>query len=330
MAAYCSIPSAWISRQPTRTSFPTSATGSRTTASGPSTAASSAIASATYPACNWARRSPFGLEPYPQFGWSYHIPFFLGYGVSAGSGAKYVYKDADWHVQAGYFPRMLPGGVRYSPEVGRYADLDDNAVAAIHSRQDNEKRDQLNLRVARNLAGDGWKSELGASLAASRLYNATTRDDGRYWAAGLHGVLNAGNWTFSGEAIRYAFDPKNPAGVSDDVVLMGTNGLTPAYLMAARASVASFNVAYDVPTPNLGMLKKLRFYNDYSRMFRTRPAGTTRRCIPQGCSSSPCRSWAGWTSPGDATPIPTAVPRAARASAAPVRRAATSGYSAPT
>ena len=62
---------------------------------------------------------------------------------------------------------------------------------------------------------------------------------------------------------------------------MGTNGLTPAYLMAARASVASFNVAYDVPTPNLGMLKKLRFYNDYSRMFRTRPAGTTRRCIPQ-------------------------------------------------
>ncbi|ORB31657.1 hypothetical protein, partial [Mycobacterium paraseoulense] len=93
-----------------------------------------------------------------------------------------VYKDADWHVQAGYFPRMLPGGVRYSPEVGRYADLDDNAVAAIHSRQDNEKRDQLNLRVARNLAGDGWKSELGASLAASRLYNATTRDDGRYWA----------------------------------------------------------------------------------------------------------------------------------------------------
>ncbi|WP_342621784.1 hypothetical protein RO498_18090, partial [Pseudomonas aeruginosa] len=19
---------------------------------------------------------PFGLEPYPQFGWSYHIPFF--------------------------------------------------------------------------------------------------------------------------------------------------------------------------------------------------------------------------------------------------------------
>ena len=123
MAAYCSIPSAWISRQPTRTSFPTSATGSRTTASGPSTAASSAIASATYPACNWARRSPFGLEPYPQFGWSYHIPFFLGYGVSAGSGAKYVYKDADWHVQAGYFPRMLPGGVRYSPEVGRYADL---------------------------------------------------------------------------------------------------------------------------------------------------------------------------------------------------------------
>ncbi|EOG5636882.1 hypothetical protein ACLE23_000703 [Pseudomonas aeruginosa] len=247
---------------------------------------------------------PFGLEPYPQFGWSYHIPFFLGYGVSAGSGAKYVYKDADWHVQAGYFPRMLPGGVRYSPEVGRYTDLDDNAVAAIHSRQDNEKRDQLNLRVARNLAGDGWKSELGASLAASRLYNATTRDDGRYWAAGLHGVLNAGNWTFSGEAIRYAFDPKNPAGVSDDVVLMGTNGLTPAYLMAARASVASFNVAYDVPTPNLGMLKKLRFYNDYSRMFKDKAGWDDSQMYTAGVQffALPIMGWLDFTWGRNANP----------------------------
>ncbi|TBV03538.1 hypothetical protein [Phytopseudomonas dryadis] len=211
---------------------------------------------------------PFGLEPYPQFGWSYHIPFFLGYGVSAGAGAKYIYKDQDWHIQAGYFPRMMPSDIRYSPEVGRFSDLDDNAIAFIHGAQDNEKRDQLNLRVARDFAGDGWKTEVGASLAASRLYNATTRDDGDYWAAGLHAVINRGNWHVTTQGIRYAFDPKNPAGISDASVLMGTNGLTPAYLIAAKASVVSFNVGYDVATPNLGMLKKLRFYNDYSRMFK--------------------------------------------------------------
>ena len=49
---------------------------------------------------------------------------------------------------------------------------------------------------------------------------------------------------------------------------MGTNGLTPAYQIAAKASVVSFNIAYDVLTPDMGMLKKLRFYNDYSRMFK--------------------------------------------------------------
>ena len=213
---------------------------------------------------------PFGLEPYPQFGWSFHIPFFLGYGVSAGAGAKYLYKDRDWSFQAGYFPRMLPSSIRYSPEVGRYADLDDNAIAAIHARQDNEKHDQLNLRVARTLAGEDWKAELGASLATARLYNATARDDGSYRAGGVHAVFNTGQWTVTTQGIRYLFDPKNPAGVRDDVILMGGNGLTPAYLIAARASVVSFNVGYDVPTPSLGLLKTLRFYNDYSRMFKDR------------------------------------------------------------
>ncbi|WP_236232963.1 hypothetical protein PSGK_30965 [Pseudomonas solani] len=213
---------------------------------------------------------PFGLEPYPQFGWSFHIPFFLGYGVSAGAGAKYLYKDQDWSLQAGYFPRMLPSSIRYSPEVGRYVDLDDNAIAAIHARQDNEKHDQLNLRVARSLAGEDWKAEMGASLATARLYNATTRDDGSYRAGGVHAVFSTGQWTVTTQGIRYLFDPKNPAGVRDDVILMGGNGLTPAYLIAARASVVSFNVGYDVPTPSLGLLKTLRFYNDYSRMFKDR------------------------------------------------------------
>jgi len=163
---------------------------------------------------------------------------------------------------------MLPSDIRYSPEVGRFADLDDNAIAFIHGRQDNEKRDQVNLRVARNFAGAGWNTEVGASLAGSRLYNATTKDDGDYLAGGLHAVINAGNWTVTTQGIRYEFDPKNPAGVSDASILMGANGLTPAYQIAAKASVVSFNVAYDVFTPNMGMLKKLRFYNDYSRMFK--------------------------------------------------------------
>lgn len=247
---------------------------------------------------------PFGLEPYPQFGWSYHIPFFLGYGVSAGAGIKYSYKDQDWNIQAGYFPRMLPSDIRYSPEVGRFADLDDNAITFIHGRQDNEKRDQVNLRVARNFAGDGWKTEVGASLASSRLYNATTKDDGDYLAGGLHAVINAGNWTVTTQGIRYEFDPKNPAGVSDASILMGANGLTPAYQIAAKASVVSFNVAYDVFTPNMGMLKKLRFYNDYSRMFKDESGWDDSQMYTAGVQfiAMPIMGWVDFTWGKNANP----------------------------
>jgi hypothetical protein len=54
--------------------------------------------------------------------------------------------------------------------------------------------------------------------------------------------------------------------MSKDSVLMGGNGLTPAYLIASRASVASLNLGYDLYTPGLGQLKKIKLYNDYSRM----------------------------------------------------------------
>ncbi|MFC3608190.1 hypothetical protein [Stutzerimonas tarimensis] len=211
---------------------------------------------------------PFGLEPYPQFGWSFHIPFFLGYGVNAGAGIKYNYKDADWDLQAGYFPRMLPSSIRYAPEVGRYSDLKENAIAFVHGAQDNEKRDQVNLRLARTFTSGDWKSEIGGSLAGSRLYNATTRDDGSYWAAGLHGVFNKGPWTLTTQGIRYEFDAKNPDGVADNQILMGGNGLTPAFMIAAEGTIASLNVGYDIATPGMGMLKKIKLYNDYSRLFK--------------------------------------------------------------
>ncbi|SPO68043.1 hypothetical protein [Pseudomonas sp. JV241A] len=250
---------------------------------------------------------PFGLEPYPQFGWSYHIPFFMGYGVSAGTGLKYSYKDKDkdWDLQLGYFPRMLPSGIRYSPEVGRYSDLDDNAVAFTQSRQDNEKRNQVNARVARTFTGDGWKTEIGASLAAAELYNATTRDDGDYWAGGVHAIVNAGNWTVTSQAIRYEYDPENPDGVSNDSVLMGGNGLTPAYLIASKATIGSINVGYDIFTPSLGQLKKIKVYNDYSRMMKDKSGWDDSQMFTVGAQflAMPIMAWVDFTWAKNANPF---------------------------
>jgi hypothetical protein len=247
---------------------------------------------------------PFGIEPYPQFGWSYHIPFFMGYGVSAGAGLKYSYKDKDWDVQLGYFPRMLPSDIRYSPEIGRYADLKDNAIPFTQSRQDNEKRNQINARVARTFAGDGWKTELGASVAASELYNTTTGDSGDYWAAGAHAIINAGPWTVTGQGIRYEYDPKNPTGVSNDSVLMGGNGLTPAYLIASKATIAALNVGYDIMTPNLGQLKKIKIYNDYSRMMKDKSGWDDSQMFTVGLQfvAMPVMAWVDLTWAKNANP----------------------------
>ena len=247
---------------------------------------------------------PFGLEPYPQFGWSYHLPFFMGYGVSAGSGLKYSYKDQDWDVQLGYFPRMLPADIRYSPEVGRYADLDDNAIAFTQARQDNEKRNQLNARVARSFNHQGWKGEVGASLATAQLYNATTHDNGDYWAAGVHAVVSKGPWTLTTQGIRYAFDPQNPTGVSQDSVLMGGNGLTPAYLIASRASVVSLNLGYDIYTPRLGQLKKIKLYNDYSRLMKDKNGWDDSQMYTVGAQflAMPVMAWVDLTWARNANP----------------------------
>ncbi|VVP55596.1 hypothetical protein PS850_05722 [Pseudomonas fluorescens] len=247
---------------------------------------------------------PFGLEPYPQFGWSYHLPFFMGYGVSAGAGLKYSYKDKDWDLQLGYFPRMLPSDIRYSPEVGRYADLKDNAIPFTQSRQDNEKHNQINARVTRTFVNDGWKAEVGASVAAAQLYNATTRDDGDYWAGGIHAVINAGQWTVSTQGIRYEYDPKNPAGVSNDSVLMGGNGLTPAYLIASKATIASLNVGYDIPTPKLGQLKKIKLYNDYSRMMKDQSGWDDSQMYTVGAQflAMPIMAWVDLTWAKNANP----------------------------
>ena len=70
---------------------------------------------------------PFTIYPYPQNGWTYHIPFFLGYGNNIAPGLNWNYHDKDWDVKLGYYPQMLETNLRYSPESATYDDLQENA-----------------------------------------------------------------------------------------------------------------------------------------------------------------------------------------------------------
>lgn len=246
---------------------------------------------------------PFGLMPYPQFGWSFHIPFFMGYVVNTGLGAKYSFKNKDWDIQLAYYPRSMPAHKRYAPDVGTYSELKRNAIPAIQSRQANKKKDQVNLRVARFFKGANWQVEWGGSLTGSRLTNDITDNTGSYWAAGTHAKLNAHDWTVTSQLIRYEYKPKNPQGVSRDTILMGGNGYTPAYFIPAKASIAALNVGYDFH-PNLGYLKIIRPYNDYSYLHKDKSGWSDSQMYTMGVQliALPVMAWVDLTWAKNANP----------------------------
>jgi hypothetical protein len=65
--------------------------------------------------------------------------------------------------------------------------------------------------------------------------------------------------------VRYAYDPANPAGVSDDVVRMG--GFAGTYDLASEADILVTNLAYNFEPP-AAFVDQLTCYNDYSRLFK--------------------------------------------------------------
>ena len=205
---------------------------------------------------------PFAIYPYPQNGWTYHIPFFLGYGNNVAPGVNLNHESEDWDIKFGYYPEMLAEDLRYSPESGAYSELD--STFPFMSQYENEKKNQFNTRIARKFKTNKGDQELGLSAAYSQLENNITNDDGDYYAVGLHSNNNFDKLNVQSSLIHYEYDAKNPDGVDDDITLMGANGVNPAYFIASEGTVGSFNLAYTIPMTDMGRLKAVKVYNDYS------------------------------------------------------------------
>ena len=240
---------------------------------------------------------PFAIYPYPQNGWTYHIPFFLGYGNNIAPGINWNFNNPAWDIKLGYYPRMLDTDLRYSPESATYDDLSENNLP-FQAGYQNEKHNQLNARVVHKFGNDELgKHEVGLSGAVSELYNKVTHDDGSYYAVGLHTNSNYQRWNLQSSVIHYQYDAKNPDGVNDDMTLMGANGLTPAYLIASEGTVSSVNLAYTLPIKDMGKLKAIRFYNDYSYFDKERSDWASSQMNTTGAMfiASPFLIWADYT-----------------------------------
>lgn len=211
---------------------------------------------------------PFAIYPFPEHAWTFQIPFFLGFADSAAPGISWKNITQDYDVTMAYMPIMSSGNIRYAPEAGSADDLD--FVLPNQQQYLNEKKNQVNIRLAKKFDTEFGKQEVGVSGAYSQLHNKTTDKDGHYSAIGLHALNNYQKWDFQTSAIRYQYNAKNPVGVDNDRILMQSNGLTPAYFVAAEGTIGMFNVGYTQPvtTKYLPNLKSVKFYNDYSILWK--------------------------------------------------------------
>ncbi len=240
---------------------------------------------------------PFAIYPYPQNGWTFHIPFFLGYGNNIAPGLNWNFNNPDWDIKVGYYPKMLDANLRYAPESATYNDLSANHLP-FQAGYQNEKQNQVNARIVHKFGNDNiGKYELGFSGAVAQLHNTVTDKDGSYYAVGLHNSSNYQRWNLQSSVIHYQYDAKNPAGVNSDMTLMGANGLTPAYFIASEGTVASLNLAYTLPIQNMGKLKSIRFYNDYSYLDKDRSDWNASQMNTTGAlfNAAPFMVWADYT-----------------------------------
>lgn len=209
-------------------------------------------------------RVPFGILPYAAHNYWFGVPYYMGFADDYDLGLKWIRDAGPWNFQAAFYKNA---------ELGDASNLDRISFDLVQTSPDqaNEEINQLNLRIARTF-GTGTSSvhELGLSLQGGEIYNSVTDRTGDHWAVGVHMDTRIRRWNFQVEALRYAFNPENPVGVSEDRVRLG--GFASSYEVSASGTIGVFNVAYNVPV-EVPWLDSLLLYNNYSILVKDAGGG---------------------------------------------------------
>jgi len=201
---------------------------------------------------------PFGLLPYASHNFWFGVPYYIGLADDYDLGVKYLREDGPWNLQLAFFKNA---------ELGNAADLERysyDVVSVAGSR--NEEANTVAARLTRTLGDGECTHELGVSALGGELYNADTDDTGSRWAAAGHLDSRCGRWNVQRELGRYAYEPRNPGGIAEDVITLGA--FAASHEIAAEGSFGVFNVAYNVPVrwPRVDLLT---CYNDFSVLTKT-------------------------------------------------------------
>jgi hypothetical protein len=220
---------------------------------------------------------PFGITTYASNSWFFQLPYYVGLEDDHDAGAKLTYTRGPWAV-AGAFYKQADGpftgsslaSARYSYDVVPIADgALDYGRAPVEGARSNQETNQGNLKVTYTAGGEAARAEVGASGQFGGLYNTTTTETGTHWAAAAHVNATAGRFNAKLQVIRFAHDPANPAGQSDDFVVFGAYDFP--YKVTAEGTFysAALNLAFPV---DRGVLSTVNVYNDFSYLDKD-PAG---------------------------------------------------------
>lgn len=217
---------------------------------------------------------PFGILPFASHNYWFGVPYYLGLADDYDLGVKYMRDDGPWNTQAAFYK---------SEELGDPTSINRYGFDLVRQgEQQNEEINRFNLRLARTFgAGSGCEHEVGLSGQRGQLYNADTDDSGATWAAAAHLDSRCGRWNLQLQAARYDYDPRNPAGVDDQVVRMGA--FAASYDVVSDADVLVANLAYNFNVP-WRAIDQITCYNDYSRLFKDTAGFEDSQLNTTGCA----------------------------------------------
>ena len=201
-------------------------------------------------------RVPFGLLPYGAHNFWFGVPYYLGLADDYDSGIKYQTRQGGWDTQLAFFK---------NEELGNAGDLDRYSYDPVTTGATaNQETNTVNARVAYTFNRDSSCShEVGLSAQGGQLYNVDTAEDGDHWAVASHLDTHCGRWNVQLQLARYAYNPENPAGISDDTITVGA--FADSYEIASRGNLYVANVAYNLPV-NWPGIQLLTCYNDFSML----------------------------------------------------------------
>ena len=203
---------------------------------------------------------PFGNMPYGYMAYYGGIPYYFGFNDNQKVGVNYSHAG-NWDVDLAYFKDSQFGT---TPDHYGSNPVPDSVPGDGETAdgQYNQAINQGNARLGYTFGKDtDYSTNIAVSGQGGQFYNNVTHDNGTDWAAAVSANGIYGNFQGMLQATAYEYNPKNPAGVSNDLVQFGSFAAT--YLAPAKGQLYQASAGYTVPI-NWGILESVTISDDFS------------------------------------------------------------------